>query len=124
MTQKPRKGEKRVEWILEKQVSGKKDRMGRLTKEDQESNEGKRHPAARVRDLRYWFEGKGRGNSSSLGQETDAGKASNPEMGTGKERKGNVDRRLEPTTEKYGKLNNFPSGQESLGYWQGPGYGQ
>ena len=74
--------------------------MRRSAKEDPEANQGRRHPAAKVKDLRHWFEGKGRGNSSSLGQETDAGKASDPEMGTGKERKGNVDRRLEPTTEK------------------------
>ena len=97
---KRRKGEKRAECTLGKQGSGKKERIGRSAKEDQESSEGKRHSAARVKDLRHWFEGKGRGISSFLGQETDGGKASGPEMGTGKESKGKVDHRLESTTEK------------------------
>ena len=97
---KHRKGEKRAECTLGKQGSGKKERIGRSTKEDQESSEGKRHSAARVRDLRHWFEGKGRGNSSFLGQETGGGKASSQETGAGKEGKVEAGHRLEPTKEK------------------------
>ena len=97
---KQKAGEKRAECTLGKVGSGKKERKGRLTKEEQKLNEGERQPAAKVQDLRHWFERKGRGNSSFLGQETGGGKASGPETGAGKEGKAEVGHRLEPAKEK------------------------
>ena len=96
---KQKAGENRDKSTLGKMGSGKKERKRRLTKENQALTEGDRQPAGKVRDIRHWFESKGGGNPSFLGQETAGGKPSGQETGAGKAGKDTEDHRLEPNKE-------------------------
>ena len=59
-------GQQRTEWVLGKTGSGKKDRKLRLTKDAPQETYRPRTPVVKVRDLRHWFEAKGKDFGPSL----------------------------------------------------------
>ena len=89
--------QQRTEWVLGKTGSGKKDRKLRLTKEAPQENYRPRTPAAKVRDLRHWFEAKGKDSGPTL----EPGRKEEqfwPSLGSGwKESSGNGNQKKEPT---------------------------
>ena len=75
------KQQQRTEWVLGKAGSGKKDRKLRLTKEAPQENYRPRTPAAKVRDLRHWFEAKGKDLGPTLEPERKEEQDSVPTLG-------------------------------------------